>query len=243
MANSPGRSSVILAVISPSLLSIALRAAKKSVRPLAVASTTSPGISTLRAMELGTVNSGTTTSKLTITAVTAVPSLPAPSVAVNVSWVVPKGNMSNALLLIAVIAPSTLSEAEADAIRAVIASRDAGTPSDVPSTVSVAATLITGAVWSVTVTVEVTATAALPAASAAVKVIRLAPIIRVDGALFATVTVLSTLSKPLTEARKLTTAALLAGVPEASTAATVIESGAVSTGIVWSVTVTVVLAV
>ena len=85
MANSPGRSSVILALMSPSLLSTAARAAKNSVKLLAVAATTSPGISTLREMEPGTVNSGTTTSKLTVTAVTAVPWLAAASVAVNVN--------------------------------------------------------------------------------------------------------------------------------------------------------------
>ena len=54
--------------------------------------------------------------------------------------------MAGASLLIAVIVPSTLSVAEADAIRAVIAASDPDTPSDVPSTVSVAGTLITGAV-------------------------------------------------------------------------------------------------
>ena len=79
--------------------------------------------------------------------------------------------------------------------------------------------------------------------SVAVKVIRLAPSTKVVGALFATVTVLSTLSLTITEARKLTTAASLAGDPETFKAATVIGCGAVSTGAVWSATVTVVLAV
>ena len=54
--------------------------------------------------------------------------------------------MAGASLLIPAITPSTLSLAEADAIRATIASSDADTPSDVPKTVRVAGTLTTGAV-------------------------------------------------------------------------------------------------
>ena len=109
----------------------------------------------------------------------------------------------------------------------------------VPSAVSAATviavgTVRTGSVWSVTVIVAVTAIASLPAASTDVKVITLGPNIRVEPALFSTVTLLSTLSDTFTSAKNATTAESVIGVPEASTAATVIESGAVIAGPVTS---------
>ena len=145
-ANSSGRLSVILPLISPSLLSLAASAAKKAVNLSSSAATTSPGIATLRLIAPGTVNSGAITSKLTVTAVSAVASLPAASDTVKVSVDGPKGKFVGALLAMPVTTPSTLSVAEAEAINPAIASTEAATPVSVPSTESVAGTVITGAV-------------------------------------------------------------------------------------------------
>ena len=139
---------------------------------------------------------------------------------------------------------STLSAADALAIKLAIAEAVAAVPvASTAATVSEAGAVTTGPVWSVTVIVEVTATAALPAASTAVKVTTLAPRASVSAALFSIVTTLSTLSVTAAAPKNSATAELVFGVPSSFTAATVIASGAVRTGTVWSAIVTVLLAV
>ena len=125
-----------------------------------------------------------------------------------------------------------------------MAAAEAGVPvASTAATVSAAGAVTSGPVWSATVMVEVTATAVLPATSTAVKVTKLAPRAKVDAASFSIVTALSTLSVTVAAFRNAATAESVAGVPKASTAATVIAIGALSTGTAWSATVTVLLAV
>jgi hypothetical protein len=75
-------------------------------------------------------------------------------------------------------------------------------------------------------------------ASVAVKVTVVAPIGNTVGASSVIVGAESTLSEAIAAAKKATIAASVAAVPSASVAATVIDAGAVTTGAVWSVTVT-----
>ena len=231
-SNSSGASLAIFAVKSPSLLSVAVAAAKKSTITSSSKATTLLGISTLILIESGTVSSGSTTSRLTLTIVCAVPVLPAASVAEKVTVVSPNRNKSvGASLEMDVIAPSTLSVAETPAIIATISGFSADKPSSVPSTTNVPGAVISGAVVSATVAVAV-ALDVFPAASVTVNVTTVAPSGRVSGASLIIVKLLSTLSVATALSIQATTAASVAAVPLASVAAIVPSAGAVITGAV-----------
>ena len=116
----------------------------------------------------------------------------------------------------------------------------AGVPeASTAATVMAAGAVTTGGVWSATVTIAVVLPV-LPAASVAENVTVVSPTGNWAGALLVmTAMGPSTMSLAVAPARKATMAASVAGVPEALTAATVMSAGAVTTGGVWSATVTV----
>ena len=117
---------VIFAVRSPSLLSVATAAAKNAVITSLLDRTTSPGISTLILIDSGMVNSGSTISRLTLTIVCVVPTLPTASVAVKVTVVSPNGNRSVGASLRTCRAPSTLSVAVTPASMSIISCHASG---------------------------------------------------------------------------------------------------------------------
>ena len=145
--------------------------------------------------------------------------LPAVSVAVNVTVVVPSGKVAGASL-VTLTWVSTLSVAVALAKKACIAGVVLAVPAlFVADTVILSGVVNTGLLWSLTVMVIV-CVAVFPALSVAVNVIVFAPSESVAGALFTTVNTPSIASLAVTAFNSACTAAAVFATPFASVAAT-----------------------
>ena len=149
--------------------------------------------------------------------------------------VAPSGNMAGALFEMLKLVV-TLSVAVAPFKNAWMAAFDCAVPfASVAATVMDAGAVSVGAFSSATVMLAC-AVCTLPAASVAVNVTVVVPIGKVAGASLVTVTWLSTLSVTVALARKAVIAGAVLAVPLLSVAETVILPGTLSTGLVWSVT-------
>ena len=146
-------------------------------------------------------------------------------------------------LFVGVSAPSTLSVAAAPAKKAMMLVSVAGVPYiSSAATVMFAGAVTSGAVRSTTV-IEAEAVPILPYTSCALKLTSVVAIGKIAGALFVGAIAPSTLSVAVAAFKNTVMAASVFAVPAAFVALTVILAGAVTTGAVKSMTVTVAVVV